>query len=289
MSYAVQIAEMFCVYAILGLTLNLVMGYGGLLSLSHGIFFGLGAYTTALLMLHLEWQFLPACAAAIAVCSFVAIVFALPTVRLRGDYFVLSTVALHMIGYCFLYNLVAVTRGPYGITGIPCPAIAGIGIASRHGALAIAFGSLVIVTLLQWQLARSPFGRVLRAVRDDETAALSLGKSVVWVRGFAFGISGGLAAIAGGAFAVYHGYLHPASFTLNNSVLIVTLVVVGGSGTIRGPLVGALFVTLLPELLRFLPVADAGRADLQQIIFGLLLVLAMRFRPEGLAGVYRYD
>ena len=289
MNYAVQIAETFCVYAILGITLNLVLGYTGLLSLSHAAFFGGGAYVTALLMLDLGWGYLPATGAAVAGCGFVALAFALLTIRLRGDHFVLSTVALHMIVYAFLYNLVDITRGPYGVTGIPNPVVAGVEIDTRQAGLALTFGALLIVAALHWQLTRSPYGRALRAIRDDEIAVLSLGKNVTLLRGSAFAISGGLAAVAGAAFAGYHGYIHPASFTLDTGVLVVTLVVVGGSGTLRGPLVGALFVAMLPELLRFLPATDARRADVQQVLFGLLLVLAMRFRPQGLAGVYRYD
>lgn len=289
MSYLVQIGNAFCIYAMLGLTLNLVMGYTGLLSLSHAAFFGLGAYVSTLLIVDLGWTFVPATAAAIAIGGVVAFTLAVSTVRLRGDYFVLSTVAFHMVVYAVLYNLVEVTQGPYGVSGIPRPVIAGGEIESRQGVLALTFSALLIMTVLHWQLARSPYGRALRAVRDDETAVRALGKNVTFLRSSAFAISGALAAIAGATFAGYHGYIHPASFTLDVGVLIVVLVIVGGSGTVRGPLVGAFFVAVLPELLRFLPMTGARRADVQQILFGLLLVLAMRFRPQGLAGAYRYD
>jgi branched-chain amino acid transport system permease protein len=289
MNYLVQTAETFCIYAMLGVTLNLVLGYTGLLSLAHAAFFGLGAYVAALLMVDLGWTFLPATAAAMAINGGAALALAIPSVRLRGDYFVLGTVAFHMIIFVALYNLVDLTRGPYGVTGIPRPAIAGWEIDSREGVLVLTLILLLIVTIVHWQLCRSPYGRALRAVRDDEIVVKSLGKNVTLLRSSAFAVSGALAAVPGAAFVAYYGYLHPASFTLDVGVLVVTLVVVGGSGTLRGPLAGALFVALLPELLRFLPVTGAGRADLQQILLGLLLVLAMRFRPQGLAGAYRYD
>jgi branched-chain amino acid transport system permease protein len=152
-----------------------------------------------------------------------------------------------------------------------------------YGGLAFAFGMLI--ALLKW----SPFGRAMQAMRDDELAARSVGIPVDWLKLQAFALASALVGVAGGLYAAYVSYIDPTSFGLNESILMLSMVIVGGTGNVRGPLVGAAVLILLPEALRFLAMPDAIAANVRLLAYGLLLVIMMRLRPQGLAGAYRYQ
>ena len=130
---------------------------------------------------------------------------------------------------------------------------------------------------------------MLKAIREDELSAVSLGKNVWWFKIIAFAISSGIAAIAGGLYAGYITYIDPTSFTLDESIFIISIVLVGGSGNFRGPIIGAVLMILLPEVLRFLGIQDSIAPNLRQIIYAMILILLMRYRPQGLAGEYRFE
>ena len=148
----------------------------------------------------------------------------------------------------------------------------------------IAFG----IFLVTKKLYSSPFGLVLKAIREDELSAISLGKNVKKFKILAFAISSGMAAIAGALYATYVTYIDPTSFTLEESIFILSIVLVGGSGNLRGPVIGTLLMILLPEGLRFLGIPDSLAPNIRQIIYALVLIILMRFRPQGLAGEYRF-
>ena len=289
MNYLWHILNMVGIYAMLAMSLNLAAGYGGLLSLCHAAFYGLGAYVTTLLMLSAGLNFFPALGCAILLTAFLSLLIAVPSLRLRGDYFVLATLGFQIIVFAVLYNWVGLTRGPYGITGIPVPEIFGIEINSVARFLvftAVVSGiSMAILRLL----AHSPFGRVLRAVRDDELAAAALGKNVTMLKTVAFVLAAAFAAIPGALFAGYMRYIDPTGFTLTESIFILSMVVIGGAGSFWGPLVGAVLLVLLPEALRFLQMPDSVAANLRQVVYGLLLIVLMRFRPQGLMGEYDFE
>lgn len=289
MNYALHIAVMIALYAILGLSLNLVVGYGGLLSLCHGAFYGIGAYTGTLLMLKAGFGFPAAVGCAVVLTGLLSLVVAAISLRFRGDFFVLGTMGFQMIVYALLYNCVDLTRGPYGIPGIPKPVVAGVEFRSLPAFLALAGTLAALTTFLHWQLARSPFGRALRAVRDDELAASALGKNPVYFRVAAFVGAGALAAMAGVLYATYVSYIDPTSFGLDEAIFIVTVVIIGGAGSTWGPVAGAAFAVLLPEALRFLQVPGTIAPNVRQVVFGLLLIVAMRYRPQGMAGRYAFD
>lgn len=289
MSYFLHILIMVSIYVILGLSLNLVVGLGGMLSLCHAAFYGIGAYASALLMMDLGWPFLPSLIAAVILSGVLAYLISVPATRLRGDFFVLATLGFQIIIFSVLYNWVDFTKGPYGLIGIPRPSVGGVKISSTLGFLVLTTTTAVGVGLLVRRLMRSPYGRSLEAVRDDEIAALSLGKRVSGFKRSVFCISGSLAAVAGVLFAGYASFIDPTNFTLDESVFILCIVIIGGAGTLRGPMAGALILVLLPELLRFLHVPDAIAANLRQILYGITLVLMMRFRPQGIAGKYAFD
>lgn len=289
MNYVLHVVVVMGIYAVLALSLNLVIGYAGLLSLCHAAFFGIGAYVTALLMLAAGWGFLLSLGAAIVITSLLSLVVAIPSLRLKGDHFVLATLGFQIIVSAILYNWTQLTRGPFGIAAIPAPFFLGIEaepVGLKLVVVAIIGGGCALVV---WWLSDSPFARVLEALREDEVAALSLGKNVDSLKTVTFAIAAGLAACAGGLFAVYVGYIDPTSFTVMESVLFVSMVIVGGAGSFTGPLIGVAFIVLLPELLRFVNVPDPIAANLREIVYGLLLIVLMRLRPQGLLGRYGFE
>ena len=288
MNYLWHILVMINIYAILSSSLNLVAGYTGLLSMCHAAFYGIGAYTTTLLMMQLGFGFVPAMLLAVPFTALLSLVIAVPSLRLRGDYFVLATLGFQIIVFGVLYNWVALTRGPYGIPGIPVPSVAGFEVNTvfRY----FVFSGLLAAACLAivWLLVHSPFGRLLRAVRDDEIAAAALGKNAPRVKTTAFALGAAFAAIPGALFAGYMRYIDPTSFTLMEAIFILSIVVIGGAGSFLGPIVGSAFMVLLPEVLRFLHMPDAVAANMRQIIYGLLLIVLMRMRPQGFLGEYGF-
>jgi branched-chain amino acid transport system permease protein len=265
------------------------MGYGGMLSLCHAAFYGIGAYVSTFLMMNAHWPFVAGLFAAVVGVGLLAWVISFLATRLHGDFFVLGTLGFQMISFAILYNWVAVTQGPYGIPGIPRPSLFGMSVGTPAAFFLLAFFAMVLCCGLTWWLTASPYGRVLQSVREDEVAARSLGKNVNALKRSAFAWAGAIAAVPGILFATYSGYIDPTCFGLEESILILCMLVIGGAGNFRGPLVGAVILVLLPELLRFLHVPGSISANLRQIIYGLGIVVMMRFRPRGIAGKYAFD
>lgn len=289
MNYLFHIVVMLAVYAILAQALNLIMGYGGMLSLCQAAFFGLGAYASALLTMHAGWPFEVATVGAMILTALLAYLLSFPAARFRGDFFVLVTLAFQMIIYVVFQNWTSLTGGPYGLSGIPKPYIYGVHITTPLAFAVVAVAAAAVVTLVIWRLARAPFGRTLQAVREDEIAALSLGKPVQLFKRRAFVIAAAASALAGAIFAPYATYIDATVFDTEESIFIFASLVVGGGASIRGPFLGAAVLVLLPELLRAIGLPDAIAANLRQVIFGLLLIVLMRFRPQGIGGRYAYD
>lgn len=289
MEYIVHILIMICIYGILALSLNLLVGYSGLLSLSHAAFYAIGAYTTTLFMMNAEFNFFTALIYGIIVTAISAIFIAYPSLRLKGDYFILTSLGFQLIIFNILYNWVGLTKGPYGIPGIPKPKLFGIEFYSNYLYLLLSIFFFSMVFIFFRLLYNSPFGRALKALREDEIAAGALGKEVPKLKIWAFIIASAIAAIAGALYASYITYIDPTSFTLDESIFIVSILLIGGSGNIKGPLVGTVFMIILPELLRFIGLPNTIAPNVRQMIYGLLLIILMRYRPQGLAGEYRFE
>ncbi len=289
MSYITHILTIICFYVVLAQTLNLVVGYGGMLSLCHAAFYGIGAYVSALLVVRFHVPFFVGIAAAMIVSAICAWLIALPSLRFKGDFFVLVTLGFQMIVFAILYNWDSVTRGPYGISGIPRPSLFGTEVSSPIGFLFLAAIVALAACGVLWQIKKSPFGRTLQAVRDDELAASSLGKNIVAYKRTAFVLAGAIAAVPGALFASYSAYIDPTSFAIEESIFILCILVIGGAGGLFGPIVGAVLMISLPEILRFLNMPDHAAANLRQVFYGLTIVLLMRFRPQGILGKYTFD
>ncbi len=296
MNYILHLLIYFCIYAIAALSLNLVIGYCGLLTLAHASYFAVGAYSYAILSLH-GWGFLPALAAAMAISAILSMIVSLPAWRFRGDNFVLMSLAAQTFIFSLLQNwyhseskpgtLLNLTNGPFGLAGIPRPDILGIRMDTIGSISVLAVVLATICAFLVWRLQSSPWGRLLQCMRDDELALRGLGKNVRRAKLEAFAISCGLVAVAGVLYASYVSYIDASSATLDESVLMVSMLIVGGIANFRGPLVGAAVLVALPEVLRMVHLPDAMAANVRLLAYGLLLVLIVHFRPQGLAGKYR--
>jgi len=288
MEYIFHIFILVCIFSILTFSLDLLMGHAGILSITQAAFYGLGAYASALLVVCLKFPFLAGVLVGMVAAALMSLVVSLPSLRLHDDYFVIATFGFQMILFSVFNNWMAVTRGPLGIPGIPPPSIFGWAITSKIAYLILTACFAALAYAVVWRLTSSPFGRVLHAIREDEVFARSLGKNVLRFKVVAFAVSAALAAAAGSLYAHYVTFIDPTSFTVMESILIISMVIIGGAGSRWGPLVGALVVVTLPELLRFVGLPSAVAANLRQIIYGLLLVLMMLLRPRGLVGKYDF-
>jgi len=288
MNYLLHTLIMVNIYAVLALSLNLLVGYAGLLSLCHAAFYGIGAYTGTLLMVEVGLGFWPALLLAVAATVLLSFTISVPALRLTGDYFVLASLGFQVIVFAVLYNWTGLTRGPYGIPGIPQPTFFGIEISSPLAYFLFTGAIALVCAGLLHLIGRSPFGRVLKAIREDEMAASALGKNVSRYKITAFAIAAGFAAVPGVLFAGYLQYIDPTSFTIMESVFILSIIIIGGTGNTIGPILGTVLLLFLPEALRFLGMPDAIAANMRQVIYGLVIIVMLRFRPQGLYGEYRF-
>jgi branched-chain amino acid transport system permease protein len=289
MNYFLHILIMCAIYLILALSLNLLIGFCGLFSIAHAAFYGIGAYISTLLMVKLGVNFFLTLPAAILGAMILAVIIAIPSLRLKGDYFLLSTLAFQIIVFSILYNWISLTRGPYGIPGIPKPKIFGFEFSDIPQYLILAVIISLLISLIFKKLYSSPFGRVLKSIREDEIVTSALGKDPTRFKIEAFLIGGGLAAIAGSLYASYVTYIDPTSFTLDESIFIFSIIIIGGTGNFKGPLIGTIIMIFLPEALRFLRIPDTIAANVRQIIYGSLLIILMRMRPQGILGEYKFE
>lgn len=289
MNYILHLLIMINIYLILAFSLNLLVGYTGLLSIAHAAFYGIGAYISTLFVMKLGINFFIAIPLTIILAMLLSLLVSVPSIRLKGDYFILATLGFQAVIYGILYNWVSVTRGPYGIPGIPRPEIFGFRFGNIPSYFILSTTFAVLVFFVFRQMILAPFGRTLKAIREDETVALGLGKNVVKFKKVSFAISAGMAAIAGALYAGYMTYIDPTSFTIYESIFILSMILIGGTGNIKGSVVGVILVILIPEMLRFLGLPQSIAANARQMIYGLLLVILMYFRPQGIAGEYKFE
>ena len=279
---------MISIYLILTQSLNLVMGYTGLFSLCQAAFYGIGAYLTALLMLKFNLNFFYSLIISILATSLLSFIVSIPSLRFKGDYFILATLGFQSIIFSILYNWVSLTRGPYGIPGIPGPSLFGFDFDSPGKFLLLSLPLSLLVILFLRLITKYQFGRVLKAIREDETATLALGKNTFKFKITAFAISASISAIAGSLYATYVTYIDPTSFTISESLFLVIILAIGGSGNIKGPIIGTIVMVILPEILRFLQIPDTIAPNVRMMIYALALIIIMRFKINGIAGEYEF-
>ena len=282
MDYVIHILSTAAIFAMLAIALDLLVGFGGMMSLASGVFFGIGAYSSALLVKG-GWPVLGAMAAGMLISTVLSLVVALPAIRVRGVYLLIVTISVQMIFTTVLQNWRSVTGGDAGISNIP-PTTLGEWKLRGVSFLLVALASCGALWFLLRRIADAPFGRVLRAIRDDEVGAASLGKHASAVKLAAFGLSAAVAAYAGSLYAHCNSYIDPLSFNISLSIVVLLMVMLGGAGTLIGPMVGALVLTVLPEALKFLPLPPGVAPALRQFTYGALLVAVVFVRPQGLLG-----
>ncbi len=293
--YAVHILTVVCLYIILASGANLAVGYTGLVSLGQAALCAVGAYVSTLLVMDLGASFSLAALAGVAGAAALAVLISFVLLRLGDDYFVVATIGLQLIVWSVLNNWQSLTRGPLGIPGIPgIPGISGSRILGFSFSRPVLYLSLLaaIAVLVVWacqRLADSPYGRVLRAIREDPTFASSMGKNLTFYKVSVMTFGGATAGLAGVLYAPFFSFIDPTGFTLSESLLILSMVIVGGAGDLRGPVLGAFLLVVLPESLRFLGLPAPIAANVRQILYGLLLIFMMLFRPQGILGSYRFE
>jgi len=284
-TYIVNLAILIGINAILAVTLNFILGYAGIFSLAHAIFFGIGAYTAAIVAMKFSADFAVATAAGIVISGVISLALALPALRVRGEYFVAASLGLQMLAVTVFSEWKSVTGGIGGLIGIPPARLFGFDVSDPLIFLGLTLACLAVILIVIRALVRSSFGRSLKAIRDDETAASALGKNVALLKTLAVMVSSSFAAVAGSLFSFYLSFINVESFVLEVSVQIIAMVIIGGTGTLLGPVIGAAIVLLLPALLTYLPYLPPTEiGSIQQMIYGLAMVLMMIFRPSGLWG-----
>jgi branched-chain amino acid transport system permease protein len=270
----------------LAIGLDFVLGYAGQLNLGQSAFYGIGAYASTLLITRLGIPFWVAFAGAVALAGAAGIVLSLFAMRLRGHYLAIASLGFAVITYQVLLNWISLTQGPLGIYAIPPPpglALPGVGTIDFHdlGNLFYLVAAFALLSyLLLDQLIRSPIGETLTAIREDEVSAASLGINTGLWKVFAFGVGAAVAGAAGCFYASFVGTLVPDAFFVTESFTILAMVIVGGMGTLIGPVCGAVLLTVLPEFLR-------GIGDLRLVVYGVAVTLVVLFIPGGIVEAAR--
>lgn len=288
MEYLLHILVISEIYIILALSLNLIVGFTGLPALGHAAFYCIGAYTSSLLALNMGFSPWIGLLSGACMASISGLVIGYPAIRLKGDYLALATFGLGIIVYSIAKNWVSLTRGPMGLPGIPGFSIFGFQLSEIWTYLLLVSVFVLITVFAINRIVNSPFGRVLRSIREDEIASQALGKNITKYKLLVFIIGAFFAGIAGSLYAHYITFIDPSSFTVTESITILLMVIFGGMGSVQGSIVGAVILVALPELLRFLGMPSSIAAPVRQIIYGLLLVILMLKRPQGIMGVYKF-
>jgi branched-chain amino acid transport system permease protein len=279
--YILHLATLACILTTAVVTLQLLVNGTGLLSVAQAVFLGIGAYAAALTATRLLLDGVAEVFIASSLALLVSLLISVPSLRLRDDYFAIATFGLQMISGGVLVNWVSVTNGPLGIGGIGPFTLGRLAIRPPYALLGAAVVLCAISLLLAASIQASRYGLILRAIRSDELFAQSLGKDTLRFKVKIIALSAVLTSISGVLYAHFLTYIDPSSFTLMDSIQLLSMVVIGGARPL-GAAAGTMLLVLLPEGLRFLGLPAALAANLRQIVYGALLVVVIAFRPQGL-------
>ncbi len=281
--YMIHLLILIGIYIILAVSLNLALGFAGMLNLGHIALFGIGAYTSTLLTIN-GFPFIFSFIIAGLFSGLLGFLLVFATKKLKGDYYALATLGFAFVVYSLLLNLQNITRGPLGIPGIPKPSFFGFIINTNNKYLIFIIIITVISVLIINSIVKSSFGRLLQATRDDETALRVLGKNTTKLKYKAMAISAFFAGISGGLFAHYISFIDPATFYINELILVLTIVIVGGIASIKGSIIAPFVLVLIPETLRFLALPSSIVGAARQIIYAMILLIILMYKPRGLFG-----
>ena len=289
MDYLLHVATVVLLYAGLVASLNLLLGHAGIFSFAHASFYGIGGYVTAMLTVYAGWGWLPAVVAAVAAAAAVSFLIGVPTLRLGGDYFILALFGFQLIVVDVILNLDDITNGPFGIRGIPRPSMGDRVLTSGWPFLLATAAVAASIVLIVRRITTSPLGGKLHAIRDDETVAAALGINVARTKIMIFTVAAGLAAVMGAMTAFYFRFVEANTFNSEAMILLLAMAFVGGTRSPWGAVVGPAILVLFPEVFRFVGPVGVDLAKVQQGLYGLLLVLLMLFRPQGLVSPREKD
>ena len=275
--YYVNVLIISGLNAIVAVGLNLLLGFAGQISLGHAAFYGLAAYTTSILTTTYSLPIIAGILAGIVLVGLVAYLIGIPTLKLSGHYLAMATLGFGIIVYIVFNETIELTGGPSGFVGIPRLSLFGYSFDSDLSYYYLVICVLAVVLILSLNLLRSRIGRALRAIHTSEKAAQISGIDIARYKLFIFVLSAILAAIAGVLYAHYLEFIAPSSFGFNHSVLLVTMVVLGGMTNVWGAVAGAFFLTMLPEFLRIFE-------NIEFLLYGFILIVCMMFLPEGIVG-----
>jgi len=284
-AYIIHLLILIGIYAILSISLNLAMGFTGLLNVGHVAFYSIGAYVSALLALNLGVPFWFGLIIGGLIASFFGLLLAVLSIRLKGDYLAIATLGFAIIIENIFRNWISLTKGSLGLPGIQKPSLFGFTFSGFSYLILVAFFAFLTYIIIK-HITDAPFGRVLKAIREDELVASSLGKNIVKYKTQSLIISAFFAGIAGSLYAHYITFIDPSSFTILESILIISMIVLGGLASVRGAVIGATILVLLPEPLRFLPLPSFAIGALRQMIYAALLVIILIKRPQGILGEF---
>ncbi len=272
MEYILHLLILITIYVMLAQSLSLISGYAGMISLAHAGFFGIGAYTTALLTINYQLPFLLNLSIGMIICGIIAVLVSIIALRTIDDYFIICTLGIQIVIFSILNNWMSLTNGPMGITGIPSISIFNIDFSNKLIFLILSVLLTISIYFLIKLIIKSSFGRVLKAISEDEIYTQSIGKDVYLSKVVAFTLSSMLAAIPGVLYAHYITFIDPTSFTVNESIFILSIVIIGGMRNLRGILFASTFLIILPEALRFIGLSNSIAANLRQIIYGIIMI-----------------
>lgn len=276
--YIMRVIMLSMVNIVLAVSLNMLIGFLGQMSFGHAAFYGIGAYTTGLIAVKLGiTDILVVLPCSMLVAGILGLILALPVLKLKGYYLAIVTLGFCEIIRMIELNWMSLTNGPLGLKPIPKPSILGFQLNNMTKMYYYILILLIFVTFVVWAVINSRTGMAIRAIRDDDLAATSMGINVFKHRVITFVISSMLASVAGSFYAMYSWYIDPSLFTTSISTQINLMVILGGLGNIVGSYVGATILTVLPETLRFL-------ADYRMLIYGVLMVWMIVTRPQGMLG-----
>lgn len=288
MNYLLHIGIVLCIYMMLAASLNMISGTLGVISIAHAAFYAIGAYVTAILRSQADAPLIGTLALSSIAAGVAGIALALPAIRLRNAYFLVATFAFQILIQNLAMNWTTVTGGAIGISGVTPGTVFGWRSAGLGAFLLITLLALAATLLITHRITTAPIGRMLRAIREDETLATALGKEISRHKIHIFAIACAIAGLAGSLHAQYASFVAPTGFTVMESVYILSMVVMGGRGSVWGAMLGAAALVLIPESLRFCGFPTAVAAQIRTLLYGFALVACMLWRPQGLIGEYAF-
>ncbi|RDV05006.1 branched-chain amino acid ABC transporter permease [Undibacter mobilis] len=283
MNYFLSFVILAEIFSIAALSTNLLIGVIGIFSVAQAAIMGVGAYATALLMMA-GVPFPLAALAAIVMCAAINVLSSLPSLRLAGDYFIITSFGTQLVATAVFINWQNLTGGATGLVGIPIAEIGGYAFASSQQFAALATGCLIVIAASFWLLMRSPYGKLLHAIRLNEVAAVAAGRKVLRAKVGVAAVSGAYAGVAGALYATYISFIDPVSFDIHVSVLVLTMLVVGGARTLAGSIIGPFLLQAIPQLLAMIDIPSTIVGPVRQLVYGVILIAFMLWRPQGIAG-----